>query len=203
VGGSHPLPVDVRIIAATNTDLGRAVEEGRFRRDLFYRLTVVPMRLPPLRERDADALLLARHFSARYSEKLRGRTIVLAKDAEPLLLAHSWPGNVRELQNVIQRVLLKLPGSRITAKDLAPLLPATAARAKGLDGFVAAMLDAPEPEGGRYAAARAVLEVSLIAGAMSRTKGNQRRAAAFLGMNRNTIRERMRILGLKSRGYSL
>jgi two-component system nitrogen regulation response regulator GlnG len=197
VGGSRPLPVDVRIVAATNADLGRSVEEGRFRRDLFYRLAVVPIRLPPLREREHDVILLARHFSAKYGEQLRGRPLTLARDAEPLLLAHSWPGNVRELQNVIQRVLLSLPGNRITARDLAPLLPAGAAREKGLTGFVEGFLDGPEPDGGRYQAALAALEAPLISAAMLRTHGNQLKAAELLGMNRNTLRERMRSLGLK------
>jgi two-component system nitrogen regulation response regulator GlnG len=199
VGGSRPLPVDVRIVAATNADLARSVEEGRFRRDLYYRLAVVPIRLPPLRERDQDVVLLARHFTAKYGEQLRGRPLTLARDAEPLLLAHSWPGNVRELQNVVQRALLKLPGTRLTARDLAPLLPATAAREKGLEGFVESLLDAPDPEGGRYQAALAALEAPLLAAAMARTKGNQLRAAELLGMNRNTLRERMRVLGLKAR----
>jgi two-component system nitrogen regulation response regulator GlnG len=199
VGGSRPLPVDVRIIAATNADLSRSVEEGRFRRDLFYRLAVVPIRLPPLRERDHDVILLARHFAAKYGEQLRGRALTLARDAEPLLLAHSWPGNVRELQNVIQRVLLALPGNRITARDLGPLLPAGAVREKGLTGFVEGFLDGPEPEGGRYQAALAALEAPLISAAMDRTKGNQLKAAELLGMNRNTLRERMRVLGLKPR----
>jgi two-component system nitrogen regulation response regulator GlnG len=197
VGGSRPLPVDVRIVAATNADLGRSVEEGRFRRDLFYRLAVVPIRLPPLRERDHDVILLARHFAAKYGEQLRGRPVTLARDTEPLLLAHSWPGNVRELQNVIQRVLLSLPGNRITARDLAPLLPAGAAREKGLTGFVDGFLDGPEPDGGRYQAALAAVEAPLIASAMARTHGNQLKAAELLGMNRNTLRERMRALGLK------
>jgi len=197
VGGSRPLPVDVRIVAATNADLSRSVEEGRFRRDLFYRLAVVPIRLPPLRERDHDVILLARHFAAKYGEQLRGRPLTLARDAEPLLLTHSWPGNVRELQNVIQRVLLSLPGNRITARDLTPLLPAGAAREKGLTGFVDGFLDGPEPEGGRYQAALAALEAPLIAAAMARTHGNQLKAAELLGMNRNTLRERMRALGLK------
>jgi two-component system nitrogen regulation response regulator GlnG len=199
VGGSRPLPVDVRIVAATNADLSRSVEEGRFRRDLFYRLAVVPIRLPPLRERDHDVILLARHFAAKYGEQLRGRALTLARDAEPLLLAHSWPGNVRELQNVIQRVLLALPGNRITARDLGPLLPAGAVREKGLTGVVEGFLDGPEPEGGRYQAALAALEAPLISAAMDRTKGNQLKAAELLGMNRNTLRERMRSLGLKAR----
>jgi two-component system nitrogen regulation response regulator GlnG len=199
VGGSRPLPVDVRIIAATNADLSRSVEEGRFRRDLFYRLAVVPIRLPPLRERDHDVILLARHFAAKYGEQLRGRALTLARDTEPLLLAHSWPGNVRELQNVIQRVLLSLPGNRITARDLGPLLPAGAIREKGLTGFVEGFLDGPDPEGGRYQAALAAVEAPLISAAMDRTKGNQLKAAELLGMNRNTLRERMRALGLKPR----
>jgi len=202
VGGSRPLPVDVRIVAATNADLTRAVEEGRFRRDLFYRLAVVPIRLPPLRERDADVVLLARHFAGKYGEQLRGRPLTLARDAEPLLLAHSWPGNVRELQNVIQRALLKLPGHRLSARDLAPLLPATAAREKGLGGFVESVLDGAEPHGGRYQSALAAIEAPLLAAAISRTKGNQLRAAELLGMNRNTLRERMRVLGLKPRQES-
>jgi two-component system nitrogen regulation response regulator GlnG len=199
VGGSRPLPVDVRIIAATNADLARAVEEGRFRRDLYYRLAVVPIRLPPLREREGDVVLLARHFVAKYGEQLRGRALSLAKDAEPLLLGHAWPGNVRELQNVIQRALLKLPGARLAARDLAGLLPASATSERGLGGFVESMLDSPEPSGGRYSAALASVEAPLIAAALARTKGNQLRAAELLGMNRNTLRERMRALGMKAR----
>jgi two-component system nitrogen regulation response regulator GlnG len=199
VGGSKPLPVDVRIIAATNADLSRSVEEGRFRRDLYYRLAVVPIRLPPLREREGDVILLARHFSTRYGEQLRGRPVTLARDAEPLLAAHAWPGNVRELQNVIQRALLKLPGTRLTARDLGGFLPASAVSERGVGGLIDAVLDGPEPEGGRYGAALAAIEGPLIAAAMARTRGNQLRAAQLLGMNRNTLRERMRALGMKPR----
>ncbi|HEX9244286.1 MAG TPA: sigma-54 dependent transcriptional regulator [Anaeromyxobacter sp.] len=197
VGGSRPLAVDVRIVAATNADLARSVEEGRFRRDLYYRLAVVPIRLPPLREREADVILLARHFLAKYGEQLKGRTLLLAKDAEPLLLAHPWPGNVRELQNVVQRALLKLAGSRVSAKDLVGLLPAAGAQERGIGGLVESILDASEPEGGRYQAALAAVEQPLIAAALARTNGNQLRAAELLGMNRNTLRERMRALGMK------
>ncbi len=199
VGGSRPLAVDVRIVAATNADLGRSVEEGRFRRDLYYRLAVVPMRLPPLREREADVVLLARHYLAKYGEQLRGRPLTLGKDAEPLLLAHGWPGNVRELQNVVQRALLKLPGSRLGAKELLGLLPAGATNDRGLTGLVEQVLDGPAPESGRHAAALAAVEGPLIAAALQRTNGNQLRAAELLGMNRNTLRERMRVLGMKSR----
>jgi two-component system nitrogen regulation response regulator GlnG len=199
VGGSRPQAVDVRIVAATNADLASSVEEGRFRRDLYYRLAVVPLRLPPLREREGDVVLLARHFIAKYGEQLKGRPVALARDAEPLLLAHAWPGNVRELQNVIQRALLKLPGTRLAAKDLLGLLPAGASSERGLAGLVDTILDAPPPDSGRHAAAIAAVEAPLIAGALQRTRGNQLRAAELLGMNRNTLRERMRALGMKAK----
>jgi len=197
VGGTRPLPVDVRIVAATNADLARSVEEGRFRRDLYYRLAVVPVRLPPLREREADVILLARHFLAKYGEQLKGRAISLGKDAETILLAHAWPGNVRELQNVVQRALLKLAGTRVGAKDLAGLLPAAQSPERGLQGLVESVLDGPAPDAGRYQAALAAVEAPLIAAALARTGGNQLRAAELLGMNRNTLRERMRALGMK------
>jgi len=197
VGGSRPLPVDVRIVAATNADLARSVEEGRFRRDLFYRVAVVPIRLPPLREREGDVILLARHFLAKYGEQLKGRPLALAKDAEPLLLGHPWPGNVRELQNVIQRALLKLAGARVSARDLVGLLPAAGVQERGIGGLVEAILDGAAPDGGRYQAALAAIEAPLIAAALVRTSGNQLRAAELLGMNRNTLRERMRALGMK------
>jgi len=199
VGGSRPMPVDVRIVAATNADLSRSVEEGRFRRDLYYRLAVVPIRLPPLREREGDVVLLARHFLQKFGEQLRGRALTLARDAEPLLQAHPWPGNVRELQNVLQRVLLKLAGTRVTARDLAGLLPTAGGLPEGggLAGLVEGVLDAPAPAKGRYQAALAALEAPLISAALARTGGNQLRAAELLGMNRNTLRERMRALGMK------
>ena len=199
VGGSRPLAVDVRIVAATNADLTRSVDEGRFRRDLYYRLAVVPMRLPPLREREADVVLLARHYLAKYGEQLRGRPATLGKDAEPLLIAHGWPGNVRELQNVVQRALLKLPGTRLGAKELLGLLPAGSTSDRGLAGLVEAILDGAAPADGRHAAALAAVEGPLIAAALQRTNGNQLRAAELLGMNRNTLRERMRVLGMKAR----
>jgi two-component system nitrogen regulation response regulator GlnG len=199
VGGSRPLAVDVRIVAATNADLARSVEEGRFRRDLYYRLAVVPIPLPALRERDKDVVLLARHYLAKYGEQLKGRPVSLAKDAEALLLSHAWPGNVRELQNVVQRALIKLAGSRATAKDLAPLLPTSVALDRGLEAVVEAILDGAAPDDGRHSAAIAAVERPLFTAALARTGGNQLRAAELLGMNRNTLRERMRALGLKGR----
>ena len=197
VGGNRPLPVDVRIVAATNADLARSVEEGRFRRDLYYRLAVVPIRLPPLREREGDVVLLARHYIAKYGQQLKGKAVTLAREAEPLLTSHPWPGNVRELQNVVQRALLKLNGHRVAGTDLSGLLPAVAATERGLGAIVESVLDAAEPEQGRYRAALEALEAPLLSAALARTNGNQLRAAELLGMNRNTLRERMRALGMK------
>ncbi|MBI5068779.1 MAG: sigma-54-dependent Fis family transcriptional regulator [Deltaproteobacteria bacterium] len=198
VGGSRPLPVDVRIVAATNADLAQAVEEGRFRRDLYYRLAVVPLRLPPLRERQGDVILLARHFAAKYGEQLKGRRVTVAREAEALLLSHTWPGNVRELQNVLQRAILKIPGTRLSARDLAEMVPSSAPES-GLSRLVDRILDGPPPAEGRYVAALASVEAPLFSGALLRTKGNQLRAAELLGMNRNTLRERMRALGMKAK----
>ncbi len=198
VGGSRPLPVDVRIVAATNADLAQAVEEGRFRRDLYYRLAVVPLRLPPLRERQGDVILLARHFAAKYGEQLKGRRVTVAREAEALLLSHTWPGNVRELQNVLQRAILKIPGTRLSARDLAEMVPSSAPES-GLSRLVDRILDGPPPAEGRYASALASVEAPLFSGALLRTKGNQLRAAELLGMNRNTLRERMRALGMKAK----
>ena len=199
LGADADVIIDVRVVAATSRPLEAEVAAGRFREDLLFRLDVLTVRLPPLREREGDVVLLARHYLTKYGEQFRGRALSLGKDAEPLLLAHPWPGNVRELQNVIQRALLKLPGTRLGAKELAALLPTGAVSDRGLTGLVDQLLDAPPPEGGRHAAAVAAVEAPLIAAAMARTKGNQLRAAELLGMNRNTLRERMRALGMKAR----
>ena len=202
VGGTRPLAVDVRIVAATNAELARSVEEGRFRRDLYYRLAVVPIRLPPLREREGDVVLLARHYLAKYGEQFRGRPLTLGKDAEPLLLAHGWPGNVRELQNVVAASAPQAP--RVAARrEGAPSgscrpAPPTIAAWRGSSSRI---LDGPGA-GERAATQAALAAVEGAAhrrGACSAPNGNQLRAAELLGMNRNTLRERMRALGMKSR----
>jgi two-component system response regulator FlrC len=122
LGGSRPISVDVRIIALTNRDLATEVKEGRFREDLFYRLNVIPLRLPPLRERTADLELLALHFAERYARDNDRATPALAPSFLLALARHPWPGNIRELENAIQRCVVLNPGNRLGALDLAWLL---------------------------------------------------------------------------------
>lgn len=119
LGGTENIPTDVRFIFATNRDLGRMVSEGHFREDLFYRISVVPVILPPLREREDDILLLARHYIQEFNEKLNKRVRGFTAEAEAILLRYSWPGNVRELKNIIERVMiLQNVGTLITGDDL-------------------------------------------------------------------------------------
>ncbi|BDU77732.1 sigma-54-dependent transcriptional regulator [Mesoterricola sediminis] len=122
LGGSRPIAVDVRLIALTNRDLATEVKEGRFREDLYYRLNVIPLRLPPLRERPADLELLALHFAERYSRENDRPTPALAPSFREALGRHGWPGNIRELENAIQRCVVLNPGDALTGADLAWLL---------------------------------------------------------------------------------
>jgi len=131
VGGRKPIALDIRILATTNRDLADMVRDGRFREDLFYRLNVFPLRVPPLRERPRDIVPLARHFAARIGAERRPR---FSAEAEAALRSHSWPGNVRELENTVQRALILASGDAIAAADI--VLSTTAARASAGDGPV-------------------------------------------------------------------
>ena len=200
VGGSRPLPVDVRIVAATNADLARSVEDGRFRRDLYYRLAVVPIRLPPLREREGDVVLLARHFVAKYGEQLRGR----AGGAAPgCRAAAARPRLAGQRARAAERHAARAAEAQRPApgrEGLAGLLPAAPAPSAGSRGLVESMLDGAGPRGRTLPGAcwrRSRRRSSPPRS--TRTKGNQLRAAELLGMNRNTLRERMRVLGMKPR----
>ncbi|MFC8749030.1 sigma-54-dependent transcriptional regulator [Pseudomonas oryzihabitans] len=178
VGGA-PVRLDVRLVAATHRDLAQRVASGDFREDLFYRLHVVPIHLPALRERRADILPLAEHFLAP-----SGR--VLADDAAALLLRHPWPGNVRELRNAIQRAATLAQGERIVAADLAFLQGETP------DGVA---IDASWPEE-TLAEATARLERLLIERALQRSGGNRAEAARRLGIHRQLLYTKLSRLGL-------
>jgi DNA-binding NtrC family response regulator len=181
IGGRAPVPVDVRVVAATNRDLQAAAEEGSFRRDLYFRLAVFPVRVPPLRERGEDAALLARHFAAQYGRELRKRPAVLSDEAVAALRAHPWPGNVRELENAIERACILADSLTLTAQDLGLTLPGAKPddAAAGLD-LSGTLSEAVER------AARAV-ERRKIADALRAHAGNKTRAAEDLGVSYKTL----------------
>jgi two-component system nitrogen regulation response regulator GlnG len=211
VGGRQPVRTDVRIVAATHRDLGALVEQGLFREDLYYRLNVVPLRLPPLRERSEDVPLLARHFFARVQEEgLPGK--FLDGEAMRLLQAHDWPGNVRELENLVRRLAALYAedtiGAAIIENELAGSRPVVEAAedAEGdslgdsVDRHVAQYFAAHKdtlPAAGLYGRILREIERPLILRTLAATRGNQVRAAEVLGLNRNTLRKKIRELGIQ------
>jgi two-component system nitrogen regulation response regulator NtrX len=186
VGGEKPVRVDVRVLAATNKDLERAVGDGRFREDLLYRLNVVPIRIPPLRDRPMDVPPLVRHFAARLRATL-GRAVTVDAGALQLLVAYAWPGNVRELANLIERLAILTPSGSITAEDVARVLaPRGAPADTGADLPDLPLTDALDRH-----------ERALIARALSAAGGNVAEAARRLATDRANLYRRMRRLGLE------
>jgi DNA-binding NtrC family response regulator len=188
VGESTPVQVDVRIIAATNQDLKRAIAERRFREDLFYRLNVVPVRIPPLRERREDIPLLAAHFLARYNARA-GAAKVLSPEAMQKLGDHHWPGNVRELENMVEQAAALSVDAEIRAVDISleeggPLPPTPDA----------------EGDGRTLAAAVEEAERRTVEAALARCEGDLARVARDLGVSATTLWRKMKRLGIPSRG---
>ncbi|MCM2265763.1 MAG: sigma-54 dependent transcriptional regulator [Desulfuromonadales bacterium] len=180
VGGSKPIKVDVRIVAATNKNLEEQVKIGRFREDLYYRLNVVNIHLPPLRERREDIEPLARHFLQKYVAETGKKITEIAPRALSCLLAHEWPGNVRELQNAIERGVVLSKGSVLTPRDLP----------QGLQGGDQICLQLPA-RGGNLIDILEDLERQLIVQTLEREQGSQTRAADALGIKRTTLRYKM------------
>jgi DNA-binding NtrC family response regulator len=191
VGGRQPIKVDVRIIAATHVDLEAAVAAGRFRQDLYYRLQVLEVRIPPLRERPGDAALLAGHFLEQLSARMRKRGLRLTREALALIEAHPWPGNVRELGNVIERAVAVTPSHGTIGAELLALRPAAAASAAP-----AARADVPSGAGGIREAVEQ-LERTLVQRALESHAGNITRAAAQLGITRQALSQKMTRLGVR------
>ena len=189
VGESQTVKVDVRVIAATNSDLKRMVEEGTFREDLFYRLNVIPIRLPPLRERRADIPLLAQHFLDRFSAQTpeRGR-VTLTQDAQQTLMAFAWPGNVRQLENVIERTFALSPGrTQLAAGDLPDELREV--------GPLVSPTEVLIPDSGiEMERLVSEFEHALIKRALERAGGNKRLAADLLHVKRTTLIEKLKRL---------
>jgi len=186
LGGTRDLTVDVRIMTATNRDLAGEVAAGRFRADLYYRLRVIPITLPPLRERLDDIGPLAKHFVAHFAREFAKRIGEITPEALALLTAYPWPGNVRELRNVMERAVLLADGSAIGIPELPPEV-AQPGLATGLAGAAAASVD-----GGTLNE----VERRLLVSALEKAHGNQSRAASVLGISRHQIRTRMRRYGL-------
>ncbi|WNO52539.1 nitrogen regulation protein NR(I) [Stakelama saccharophila] len=209
VGGARTIRADVRIVAATNKDLAGRVADGQFREDLFYRLNVVPVALPPLRQRPEDIVLLARHFLDKAAQEGLPRKRI-DRDVAPLLERHSWPGNVRELENLMRRAAVLARDEAISAGDLRPMLgEATAAgtpplaEAAGIAAAVRARLlhlHEHDPraldDGTLYNRIIAEVERPLIEAMLERNDNNQLRAARALGINRNTLRKRLQSFGM-------
>ncbi len=196
VGGIKTTHVDVRLIAATNRDLQAEIEAGRFRKDLYYRLAVVPLELPPLRERRGDISMLARHFVEKYNRKLNKRIEGIADDALALLQAYDWPGNIRELENLIERVLLFADGPFITATDL----PESMRQGTTPPPAPSPASETPPGEGGLKDIVRmkaAELEKDLISKALEETGGNVTRAARLLQISRKSLQTKMKEFGLR------
>ena len=185
VGGTRPVQCRARFVAATNKDLAREVREGRFRQDLWYRLNVVTVQLPPLRDRGDDVLAIAAHLLARLGAA-RGRPApALADDAARALRGYRWPGNVRELRNVLERAALLTEGGTLTAADL------RLGEAAGTSVTPPAWADLPLRE------ARDAFERDYLARALAASDGNITQAAARIGLDRKNLEDKMRKLGLK------
>jgi two-component system, NtrC family, response regulator AtoC len=180
VGGLADIRVDVRVVAATNRNLEREVEAGRFREDLFYRLQVMPIFLPPLRDRVGDVPLLANHYVNRYNLEFRKRVRGVAPAAMALLEQYRWPGNIRELRNAVERAMLLLEGEWIGSEDLAAIARSGPAKFR-------------LPPGG---ISLEEVERQLLVQALERAGGNQTRAGHLLGINRDQVRYRIEKFGL-------
>ncbi|MBA3898071.1 MAG: nitrogen regulation protein NR(I) [Sphingomonadaceae bacterium] len=206
VGGARPVSVDVRIIAATHKNLAELIADGRFREDLYYRLAVVPVELPPLRRRGGDVALLARHFLERAAAGGLPRKRLDAASVDRLA-AHGWPGNVRELENLMRRLAAiardpVIPAAMIDAQ-LAPVEIGGATPAETLSEAVAAHLGrlflahgGGLPPPGLHARMLAEVERPLLEATLAAVRGNQLRAAELLGINRNTLRKKLTELGV-------
>src|SRR3989339_850351 len=194
LGGTETIKVDVRIICATNKNLEDLVKSGKFREDLYYRISVFPIMLPPLRERKEDIIPLSRHFLKTFSTKMGKAPISLGKEVEKIFMLHKWEGNVRELQNVIERAVILCKGNVITAEHL----PVTIVKSsyiieKERHYPISTLLQLDIPPNGLSLDA---LEKQLVTQALEKSKNNKTKAAKLLGLTRGTFRYRLQKYGL-------
>ncbi|MDR2032207.1 MAG: PEP-CTERM-box response regulator transcription factor [Azoarcus sp.] len=183
LGGRQEIPVDVRVVCATHRDLRAQIQAGLFREDLYYRLAEIVVTLPPLRERDGDAVLLAHHFVQRFARENGRGSLQLGEDAITAIETHGWPGNVRELENCLKRAVIMADGNRITADDL---------------GLGSVGDEALEHLNLRHV--RELAERQAVVRVLARTNGNIARSAEILGVSRPSLYDLMSRLGLKKEG---
>jgi len=188
VGGTRPIRTDIRVIAATNRDLDAAVKEGRFREDLFYRLNVVRITLPSLRDRREDIPALAQHFVSRYAADIKKSVRGISSEAMDLLLTHRWPGNVRELANVVERAIVLCAGDRIQPEDLALPGAATSSPPGPLSPVTIVEFHSQIKE----------YKQAIIREALRQAGGNQTKAADLLGLQRTYLVKLLRALKIRS-----
>lgn len=195
VGGQRPVKVDVRVLSATSRDLGEEIAAGRFREDLYYRLNVVPVRLPPLRERREDIPDLVAHFLTRFAAERRMTSPTVTEEAIAALQAHDWPGNVRQLRNIIERTLIMAPGDRVERIDIDLLPPeiTDSGSSGGQSVTTMAIMGSPLRE------ARESFEREYLRVQIRRFSGNISRTASFIGMERSALHRKLKALGLADR----
>ncbi len=191
LGGAESIQVDVRIVSATNRDLEKMVREGTFREDLYYRLNVIPLQLPSLRERPDDIPLLVRHYLTRHAERLGRRVPAITQGAVDALCAYDWPGNIRELGNVIERALALCDADTIDVAELPQNITHYIPRSR------ASYSDLP-PQGLDLEALIAEIEMKLIEQALARTRHSQKKAARLLGLTARSLRYRLQKYGIGS-----
>ena len=195
VGGQRPVKVDVRVLSATSSDLAEEIAAGRFREDLYYRLNVVPVRIPSLRERREDIPDLVVHFLARFAAERRIATPNVSEEAIAALQAHDWPGNVRQLRNIIERTLIMAPGDRVECIEV-DLLPSEVVEGPGaatMGSSSIAIMGSPLRE------ARESFEREYLKVQIRRFSGNISRTASFIGMERSALHRKLKALGLADR----
>ena len=195
VGGQRPVKVDVRVLSATSRELSDEIAAGRFREDLYYRLNVVPVRIPSLKERREDIPDLVAHFLTRFAAERRIPTPTITEEAVAALQAHDWPGNVRQLRNIIERTLILAPGDRVERIDI-DLLPGEVIDTEegaGLGAASMAIMGSPLRE------ARESFEREYLRVQIRRFSGNISRTATFIGMERSALHRKLKALGLADR----
>jgi two-component system nitrogen regulation response regulator NtrX len=189
VGGTKIIDTDVRVIAATNKDLEKEMEAEKFRQDLYYRLHVIPLQVPPLRERKEDIPLLAARFLKEFCAKEGIEDKTISEDALAILMGHDWPGNVRELKNIIERLVILTPGKAIRPEDIPPFLKTT--HLESWDDLVLSL--------NSFRTAKTEFEKRFIARKLQEAEGNVSKTADLIGLERSNLHRKIKSYGLDTK----